>query len=132
MHFTPRQELGWVESRETRVRQRVRLLARVLVAQSQGHGECGRYLPVVLKKVVLAELAGLDYRGAENPAGSGGGSTEVVQEIRESGISQGQGLGERDSPQCRGRPSAWFASPEKESCCRSETGHSSPSRARRH
>ncbi len=55
----------------------------------------------------------MDYRGAENPAGSGRGSTEVVQEIRESGISQGQGRGERDSTQCRGRQRLCDGLPQK-------------------
>src|SRR5215472_14864618 len=97
MQFMPYQKLGWIESGEGRIRQRVRRLAGVLVSQPQRQRERGRYLPVVLEKIGLAELVRMERRGAENPAGRGREPTEVVQEVRKSGIALGRQ--ERDLPQ---------------------------------
>src|SRR5215469_273274 len=87
MYFVPRQELRRVESRETGIWQRVRLLTGMFISQPQRQRERGGRLPALLNKVGLAELIGVENRRAEEPGGFGRRPAIVVQKVRKSGIT---------------------------------------------
>src|SRR5215471_11406575 len=49
--FVPHQELRWIESRESRIRQYISRLPEVLKSEAYCQGKAWRQLPIILEKV---------------------------------------------------------------------------------
>src|SRR5262244_3819526 len=59
--LAPHQELPWIEARKSRIRQHISRLPEVLIPQSQCQDQACRRLPIILKKIGLAQLSGAEH-----------------------------------------------------------------------